>query len=264
MEKIKIEDIEAQIERKRIRNIYISINSSTGEVDISAPMKVSRYDIETFFASKLAWIRKHKAIISDKPPKINNNYFTGEKVEVLGKKYSLKVFDYYKKPKVFLNFDSLDMYIDPGAGPEIRKDAMDGFYKRKLEDIVPSFILKWEEKLGIYAEPNAIKYLFKNIQGKLGCFDQENGIDKEKIVLRNPVKVVYKRMKGKWGSCNITDKKITLNTELAKKSLRCIEYVTAHELLHIKERRHNKRFKDYMKKAFPDWKKLEAELEGYI
>jgi predicted metal-dependent hydrolase len=262
MEKIKIEEIEAFIERKRIRNIYISINSSSGEARISAPVKTALNVIETFFASKLAWIRRHKAKISAKPPKIHNNYSTGEKVEVLGKKYALKVFDYDKEPKVFLNFDSLDMYIRPNAGAQERKEAMNAFYARQLEKIVPRMILKWEEKLGIYAEPNAFKFLLKNIQGMLGRAERE--IDKEAVLLRNPVKIAYKKMKGKWGVCHVHDKKITLNTELAKKSARCVEYVAVHELLHLKERKHNKRFKDYMKKAFPDWKKLEAELEGYI
>ncbi|MDR1194966.1 MAG: M48 family metallopeptidase [Endomicrobium sp.] len=262
MEKIKIEEIEAVIERKRIKNLYISIHSSSGEVYISAPLKTSQRAIEIFFASKIAWIRRHKAKISARPPKTFNDYVTGEYVEVLGKKYMLKVFDYAGEPKVFLNFDSVDMYISSQSAINERKEAVDDFYKSKLKEIVPPFILKWEKQMGIYNEPSSLKFLFKNIQSKFNLFD--NGIEKETVILKNPVKIVYKKMKGKWGLCHISDKKITLNTELAKKSAECVEYVAAHELLHLKERKHNKRFKDYMKKAFPNWKKLEAELEGYV
>lgn len=262
MEKISVDGIEAGIERKRIRNIYISINSSTGEVGISAPAKVPLQTIETFFKSKLVWIRKHRQKISARPPKIQNSYISGEKVEVFGKKYDLKIFEYSKEPKVFLSFDSIDMYISENAGLAEKRAAIDSFYRSKLEEYVPSFVLKWAPKMGVHAEPNALKFLLKNIQGKLICFD--DGIETAPVVLRNPIKITYRRMSGRWGSCNISDKKITLNTELAKKSLRCVEYVTVHEILHLKERKHNKRFKDYMKKAFPDWKRLEAELEGYI
>ncbi|MCL2144086.1 MAG: M48 family metallopeptidase [Endomicrobia bacterium] len=261
MEKIKLEDIEAEIERKRIRNIYISINPSTGEVGISAPARASLHTIETFFRSKLSWIRKHRTKISKRPPKIFNNYLSGEKIEVLGKKYRLNVYDYDKEAKVFLNFDSIDLYIGSEAGIEARRESIDKFYKTKLEEIISSALLKWEKKLGIHTAPNSLVFLFKNVQNKL--FSRDDGIDKNAVVLRSPVKFCFKKMKGRWGSCNISDKKITLNTELAKKSERCIEYVIVHELLHLKEIKHNKRFKDYMKKAFPEWKKLEAELEGF-
>ena len=261
MEKIEIDNIEAVIERKKIRNIYISIHSATGEVDISAPVKASFHAIESFFKSKLAWIRKHRARISARPAKIQNQYVNGEKVEVFGKKYDLKVYDYKKEAKVFLNFDSADLYVDSDSDLETRKKAVDNFYAAKLEEIVAASALNWGKKLGIHAEPNSLKFLFKNAQNRL--FGMCGGsIDNEPVVLRNPVKFNFKRMKGKWGSCNISAKKITLNTELAKKSLRCVEYVIVHEILHLKERKHNKRFNDYMKKTFPDWKKLEAELEG--
>ena len=261
MEKIKIEEIEAVIERKKIRNIYISMNSSTGEVGISAPMKASFGSIETFFKSKLGWMRKHRIKILQKPPKTQNQYTNGEKVEVLGKKYDLKVYDYDKTPKVFLNFDSIDLYISPDAGEEARKKAFDNFYKTKLEEIIPSVLIRWEKKLGIRTESNSLIFFLKNVQNRLFA---GGDINKENIVLKSPAKFIFRKMKGRWGSCNISDKKITLNTDLAKKSQRCVEYVAVHELLHLKERNHNKRFKDYMKKAFPDWKKLEDELEGYV
>ncbi|MDR2425675.1 MAG: M48 family metallopeptidase [Endomicrobium sp.] len=262
MEKLKIAEIESEVKRKKIKNIYISINSLSGEVCISAPLKMSLHAIEVFFASKIAWIRKHKEKISTLPARTVNNYVSDERIELFGKKYTLKVFNYAAAPKVFFNFDSVDMYISPQSDVIDRKKAMDEFYKIKLEEIVPSFVLKWEEKLGIYTEPDSLKFLFKSMRDKLNWFG--SGIEKDKVILRNPVIIGYKRLKDRWGLCHISDKKIILNVELAKKSVGCIEYVTAHELLHLKERKHNKRFKEYMKKAFPDWRKFEDELKGYI
>ncbi|MCL2506983.1 MAG: M48 family metallopeptidase [Endomicrobia bacterium] len=256
METIKIEEIEAVIERKKIRNIYISINSVTGVVEVTAPLKASFNTLESFFKSKLKWIRKHKAKISKRPPRIQNLYVSGEMVEVFGKKYELKAYDYNKKPKVFLNFDSIDLYIKYGADLATKREVIYNFYKSELENIIPEYISKWEKIFNIQTEQSALKFLFKNVQGMLF------GSDNAGTILKSPVKLCFKKMKGRWGSCNISDKKITLNTELAKKSLRCIEYVTAHELLHLRERKHNKNFKDRMKKAFPDWKNLEAELES--
>lgn len=260
MEKIKIEDIEAAVERKKIRNIYIAVNSSTGAVEVSAPLKAPFHVIETFFKSKLAWIRRHKAKISQRPPKLKNKYAEGEKIELFGKKYTLKIFDSLKTPKVFLNFDTIDLYIGAGSDFEQKREAVDKFYGLQLAQVVPDFALRWSQKLDIEVEQNSLKFLFKKVQKTFRGFDAD--IEAEKVLLKNPIKLEYKRMKSRWGSCNISDKKITINTELAKKSLRCVEYVTAHELLHLKERNHNKRFKDYMKNAFPDFKKLETELKS--
>lgn len=66
--------------------------------------------------------------------------------------------------------------------------------------------------------------------------------------------VGIRKMKTKWGSCNIEAKRIWLNLELAKKPPECIEFVLVHELVHLIERHHNDRFKRLMDKNMPDWR----------
>ena len=63
-----------------------------------------------------------------------------------------------------------------------------------------------------------------------------------------------KKMKTKWGSCNIQAKRIWLNLELAKKPPECIEFILAHELLHLLERHHNDRFRSLMDKHMSNWR----------
>ena len=50
-----------------------------------------------------------------------------------------------------------------------------------------------------------------------------------------------KRMKTKWGTCNIEARRIWLNLELAKKPPACLEYILVHEMVHLLERHHNDR-----------------------
>ena len=53
------------------------------------------------------------------------------------------------------------------------------------------------------------------------------------------------------------------NIELAKKPIDCIEYIVAHELVHLLERNHNKNFIILMDKFLPSWrvqKKILNEL----
>ena len=260
-EYLQIENIKVQIRRKRIKNLYISVSSATGEVSISAPLKYPISLIQKFLAAKLKWIQKNKTEISLRPVPVKNNFNDGENILFFGRQYKLKVYDYGKSPKVFAAFDSVDLYIGAGASVEDKLIAINVFYKEQLEKKVIPIAAKWEEKLAIRTESNPVKFGLEKIKNSIGKHIISSSLDDEKVLLMRPVRLEFKMMKSKWGSCNISDKKITLNIELAKKSLRCVEYVTAHELLHLKERKHNKRFKQYMQKAFPDWKNLESELK---
>jgi predicted metal-dependent hydrolase len=71
-----------------------------------------------------------------------------------------------------------------------------------------------------------------------------------------------KQMKTKWGACNIAEKRIWLNLELAKKPKSCLEYIIVHELLHLLERNHNDRFVAYMNQFRPKWRWHRDELNG--
>lgn len=78
----------------------------------------------------------------------------------------------------------------------------------------------------------------------------------------NASEVRIKRMKSRWGSCNIRPRRIWLSLALAKKSLACLEYVFVHELVHLIERGHGARFKQLMDGFLPGWRVLRAELNN--
>ena len=73
-------------------------------------------------------------------------------------------------------------------------------------------------------------------------------------------RIFVQRMKTKWGSCNPRTRSIRLNSELAKKSPECLEYVTMHELVHLLEPTHNQRFVALMDKFMPQWRQFRDEL----
>ena len=67
-----------------------------------------------------------------------------------------------------------------------------------------------------------------------------------------------KKMKTKWGSCSIQSKRIWLNLVLAKKPPECLEYI----LVHLLERRHNVRFRQYMDRYLPGWQERRTLLNS--
>ncbi|MCC5905441.1 MAG: DUF45 domain-containing protein [Balneolaceae bacterium] len=56
------------------------------------------------------------------------------------------------------------------------------------------------------------------------------------------------------------DKRIWLNLELAKKDPVCLEFIVVHEMVHLLERLHSKRFYRLMDHFLPDWMEREKLL----
>ena len=51
-----------------------------------------------------------------------------------------------------------------------------------------------------------------------------------------------RKMSTRWGVCNTKDKRVTLNLELMKKPIYCLDYVIMHELSHLIHANHSKDF----------------------
>jgi len=68
-------------------------------------------------------------------------------------------------------------------------------------------------------------------------------------------------MKSRWGSCNPSQKRISLNAHLMHYPLICLEYVLVHELVHLLEASHNQRFYVLMTRFMPEWKDHRAQLK---
>ena len=73
-----------------------------------------------------------------------------------------------------------------------------------------------------------------------------------------------RKMKTRWGSCNIKTKKIWFNLHLAQTTNRCLEYIILHELLHIRIANHGSEFKENMDRYMPNWREVRKELNQYI
>lgn len=69
-----------------------------------------------------------------------------------------------------------------------------------------------------------------------------------------------RKMRTRWGVCNIRNKTITLNTELLKKELPLIDYVIIHEMTHFFEPNHSKNFWNLVSMAIPDYKEKRKKL----
>ena len=76
--------------------------------------------------------------------------------------------------------------------------------------------------------------------------------------------ITVRRMKTRWGSCNVNTHHINLNLALAQKPPECLEYVVVHELAHLLEPGHNPVFWGYMTQFYPDWKRVRKYLNDEL
>ena len=77
-------------------------------------------------------------------------------------------------------------------------------------------------------------------------------------------KISIKKLKSRWGSCKVTTKNITINSNLAKYDPICLEYVFCHEIAHIKYPNHSKSFHDFIYTYFKDENLARKILKKYF
>jgi len=228
MHKISVDGIIINVVRKDIKHMHLSVHPPDGRVRISSPKRIEDEVVRSFAVSKLKWIKRHRAGFKKQKLRLPLKYVSGESHYFKGKRYVLNVI--YQSPpshnKVKIrNEQYLDLFIREGIHKEQRKRVLIEWYREQLKNEIPDLMKKWERKIGVKVNDWGIRL-----------------------------------MKTKWGSCNLTAKRIWLNLELAKKPPLCLEYILVHELVHFLEPSHNGRFAAYMDKFLPDWRLLEKEL----
>lgn len=226
MEQIKVSNIEIDIVRKDIKNIHLAVYPPTGRVRIAAPLTTDEDAIKLFAISKLGWIKRHQRSFVNQARQSQREYKHRESHYFQGKRYLLNVIDDEKVCKVLLTTGkNIDFHLKPGTPREQRHKIMSEWYRKQLKNLIPELVAKWQKVMNIQI-----------------------------------VQWQVKQMKTKWGSCNVDQRRIWLNLELAKKPVHCLEYIIVHEMVHLLERNHNERFVAYMDKFLPNWKTLKKEL----
>ena len=74
-------------------------------------------------------------------------------------------------------------------------------------------------------------------------------------------KLKYRNMKTRWGVCNRKNISITLNTNLIKYDIECLDYVIIHELSHFIEFNHSKAFWNIVSKYCTNYKEIRKKLK---
>ncbi len=224
---IELGDLAVEVVKKDIKNIHLSVYPPAGRVRISAPLEMNLDTIRVFAISKLSWIKRQQTKLREQQRETRREYLDRESHYVWGKRYLLEVIESDTAPTVELKHSKMLLKVRPGTGEDKRQAIVDEWYRAQLKEAVAPLIAKWELLMGVKVE-----------------------------------RLFVQKMKTKWGSCNAGANSIRLNTELAKKSPECLEYILVHEMVHLLVRRHDDRFNGLMDRHMPNWKLVRQTLNA--
>ncbi len=219
-----------EIVQKRIKNIYFRVYPQNQTVLVSAPAHLDPETLNQAILSKKDWIlRQAGKQQAARRPSLEKSYTTGEEFLFKGRAYPLSVLEQEQgKPACFFQGDHIRLIVKPGSTAPDRQSLIDGWCREEMQQVLPLILRTWEPRIGVKIRRFGIR-----------------------------------KMKTRWGSCNIIAARIWLNLSLIHLPPRFLEYVTVHEMVHLLERGHNARFKGFMDQFIPDWRDLKKELARF-
>ena len=106
-------------------------------------------------------------------------------------------------------------------------------------------------KLKKYIDKEIVRIYSERIEYYYNKFEERIPVPNLKI----------RKMTSRWGVCNIKNHNITLNYQLSKYDICCLDYVIVHELSHFIHPNHSRDFWNLVGKYYPDYKKCRKMLK---
>lgn len=190
-------------------------------VEVRAPLKMAKTDIDKFVDSKESWINKKLPLmqeLNDKKAAFSLDY--GDMVLVRGKEYPITA-----KFGNRVGFDDKCFYMPPDLSSDQVKYACVQIYKLVAKQVLTNKTVDFAKQMGV--TPTAVK---------------------------------INSAKTRWGSCS-AQKSINYSWRLVMAEDDVIDYVVVHELAHITEMNHSDKFWAIVAEMIPDYNIRQEHLK---
>lgn len=212
------------------RNTKIAIHvHPDASIQVDAPEGESEGRIHGAVLKRARWIRSHvMQARAQREHVLPRSYVSGESYFYLGRRYQLKVSD------------------ANGAGPQVK--LWRGKICVETEERAPVVV---KRQLGRWYRERASEVFDR----RLHVISEQVSWIKEVPPLR------LLTMRRQWGSCS-PEGVVFLNPHLVKAPRGCVDYVITHELCHLKEHNHSRRYYRLLREIMPGWEPVKARLDG--
>ena len=224
------EKIPVALEFKVRKRLSITVHPDRS-VTALAPAERSVDEVMVYLKRRRAWISKQRRHFERyQPLPTEKRYVSGETHLYLGRQYRLRIYE-SDEAYVKLVGPSLNVYVAKPDEPQAVRSALNAWYRSHAQSI---------------------------FEGRLRCFlALSPSLSPMSPILR------IRSMNKRWGSCSESGT-ITLNLELVKVSLYCLEYVVMHEACHLRHHDHSDAFFRLMGRCMPDWQERKDRLNGIV
>lgn len=220
-------EIPVSVVRKRVKNLNLRVRAD-GTVTLSIPQHLPLARAQEFLERKGSWIAERVRRNIERRPSPD---FAGElpnRIPLWGKLV----------PRDSVQANSGQDVGGQGAGGRaipgqgapgqttIDQAALDELYRTEVLRALPDVVERMEARIGVHATRWSVRV-----------------------------------MKTRWGSCTPKTGAIRINARLAAYPPECLEFVVAHELVHLLEPSHNARFHTLLDEFCPDNRGIARRLK---
>lgn len=223
-------EVPVELEFRERKRLSISVHPD-GSVTAIAPLHRTMDDVVNHLQRRRQWIARQRRHFEQFYPKPEPKRFvSGESHLYLGRQYRLRI-GRGDTEGVKLMGRYFNIQVPEPADISAVADALENWYRSHAEAI-------FREKL----ERCQMQAATLRLSG---------------------VRLRIRRMKNRWGSCSKAGT-ITLNTDLVKTPVHCIEYVIMHELCHLRIHDHSPAFFRALGRHMPDWRERKERLDRFV
>jgi len=211
-----------QIIRSNRRTLALQIAPDASLI-VRAPKKVSEATIVTFVQKKIKWILHHQKLARESyRPSVKREFVDGEGFLYLGDRHPLFVIQDITQPLVFHEKKFL---LSESFLPDA-KQLFEQWYRKQAYEVI-------KDRVRLYAETVGLSFTRISITGA----------------------------RKRWGSCG-PKKTLNFSWRLIMAPMKVVDYVIVHELVHLEERNHSRKFWEKVRLLFPDYQHAEKWLKA--
>lgn len=212
------------------RRKTLSISVAQNGVSVIAPADLSIEKIESTLHKKAVWIMKQLADFNEMKRSVTERSFlSGEKLPYLGRHYRLKVQKIDGDQPTFRFYQSRFL-------AEISRDFAEEEYRTVLYPLYVDWV---KQRANVFTQQRLQRFTLK--------------------LQQEPKKIIIKDQEQRWGSCTPSGQ-ILLNWRIFLAPTSMIDYVLAHELVHLKHMNHSKEYWETLRMLLPDYEQRKEWL----
>ena len=210
--------------RRRTVGIFIEPD---GRLVVLAPALSDTTVIEAILRRRLSWIRRQRLVLESLPaPLAPRQWVRGETHRYLGRQYRLKLVRRSDASVRLAGAFFVVGVLDPADTRLVRR-LMETWYRQHAAALLRERV--------------------RRILTSTTWLDVE------------PPPITIRTLRRRWGSTTRSGR-VAFNLDLVKLPLGCIDYVVAHELVHLRIPNHSPAFWKMLGRVMPDWKKWRERL----